>query len=62
VLFDLLLGRGLFATCQFWKGDLVVEYRGDLIDSKESQRRKKIYHRGGAVFMFDFCWREKWWW
>uniref|UniRef100_A0A7N8XK35 SET domain-containing protein n=1 Tax=Mastacembelus armatus TaxID=205130 RepID=A0A7N8XK35_9TELE len=54
-------GRGVFAKTPFKKGDFVVEYRGELIDSEESQRRRKIYHSRCAVFVFDFYWRERAW-
>ncbi|KAM9750700.1 N-lysine methyltransferase KMT5A-like [Menidia menidia] len=54
-------GRGVFATATFLKGEFVVEYRGDLIDSKEEERRRKLYHAKSVVFMFGFRWREKTW-
>ncbi|XP_041858543.1 uncharacterized protein LOC121650850 isoform X2 [Melanotaenia boesemani] len=54
-------GRGVFANTQFQKGDFVVEYRGELISSAESQRRRRIYHSKCTVFMFDFYWKDKWW-
>ncbi|XP_059371080.1 uncharacterized protein LOC132108389 [Carassius carassius] len=54
-------GRGVFAKARFRKGDFVVEYRGELIDSKESQRRRRTYHNRCGVFMFDFYWQEKTW-
>lgn len=56
------LGRGVFAKAHFQKGDFVVEYRGELINSEESQRRRRIYHASCAVFMFDLYWRERAWW
>ncbi len=52
----------MFATANFHKGDFVVEYRGDLIDCDEEERRRKLYHAKCLVFMFDFCWKEKTWW
>ncbi|KAK1904859.1 N-lysine methyltransferase KMT5A [Dissostichus eleginoides] len=54
-------GRGVFATSHFQKGDFVVEYRGELVNSEESQRRRRIYHVSCAVFMFDFYWQERTW-
>ncbi|KAF3838041.1 hypothetical protein F7725_009809, partial [Dissostichus mawsoni] len=45
--------RGVFATSHFQKGDFVVEYRGELIHSEESQRRRRIYHVSCAVFMLE---------
>ncbi|XP_077073859.1 uncharacterized protein LOC143738123 [Siphateles boraxobius] len=54
-------GRGVFALSPFLKGDFVVEYRGERIDSAESQARRKKYHPSQAVFMFDFYWHGKQW-
>ncbi|KAG1933789.1 hypothetical protein F2P79_020338 [Pimephales promelas] len=54
-------GRGVFAKSHFRKGDFVVEYRGELINSEESQRRRRTYHNRCGVFMFDFYWKEKTW-
>nr|XP_055046620.1 uncharacterized protein LOC129432300 isoform X3 [Misgurnus anguillicaudatus] len=54
-------GRGLFAKGPFCKGDFVVEYRGDLIDDAELQRRRKRYHAACAAFLFEFKWRGKLW-
>ncbi|XP_056113847.1 uncharacterized protein LOC130103414 [Rhinichthys klamathensis goyatoka] len=54
-------GRGLFAKGDFCKGDFVVEYRGDMINDAELQRRRKRYHASCAAFMFDFKWRGKTW-
>lgn len=55
------LGQGVFAKAHFRKGDFVVEYREELINSEESQRRR-TYHGQCAVFMFDFYWQERTWW
>ncbi|XP_067234422.1 uncharacterized protein [Chanodichthys erythropterus] len=54
-------GRGVFAKSSFCKGDFVVEYRGDMINDAELQRRRKRYHASCAAFMFDFKWRGKTW-
>ncbi|XP_051246592.1 uncharacterized protein LOC127357967 isoform X5 [Dicentrarchus labrax] len=54
-------GRGVFAKAHFHKGDFVVEYRGELINSEESQRRRRTYHVRCTVFMFDFHWQERTW-
>ncbi|XP_048029612.1 N-lysine methyltransferase KMT5A-like [Megalobrama amblycephala] len=47
-------GCGVFAKSSFCKGDFVVEYRGDMINDAELQRRRKRYHASYAAFMFDF--------
>ncbi|XP_073697250.1 uncharacterized protein [Garra rufa] len=54
-------GRGLFAKGSICKGDFVVEYRGDIINNAELQKRKKRYHASSAAFMFEFKWRRKTW-
>ncbi|XP_040904809.1 N-lysine methyltransferase KMT5A-A-like [Toxotes jaculatrix] len=54
-------GRGVFAKTCFQKGDFVVEYRGELINGAESERRRKIYHSRCAIFMFDFHWQNTTW-
>ncbi|TRY60769.1 hypothetical protein DNTS_029621 [Danionella cerebrum] len=52
-------GRGLFAVRPFCKGDFVVEYRGDLVDEAEAERRRRVYHTSCAAFFFLFKWRGK---
>ncbi|KAG9259815.1 N-lysine methyltransferase KMT5A-like, partial [Astyanax mexicanus] len=54
-------GRGVFAKSSICKGDFLVEYRGDMINEAESQRRRNIYHPSCTVFMFDFKWKGKLW-
>ncbi|XP_034036862.1 N-lysine methyltransferase KMT5A-A-like [Thalassophryne amazonica] len=54
-------GRGLFAAGSFCKGEFVVEYRGDLVDDAEAERRRKVYHPSCAAFFFLFKWRGKTW-
>uniref|UniRef100_A0AAQ6AIE4 SET domain-containing protein n=1 Tax=Amphiprion ocellaris TaxID=80972 RepID=A0AAQ6AIE4_AMPOC len=54
-------GRGLFAASSICKGEFVVEYRGDLINDAESQRRRSLYHPSCVAFMFAFKWRGKMW-
>ncbi|XP_076860752.1 uncharacterized protein LOC143518327 [Brachyhypopomus gauderio] len=54
-------GYGVFALKYISKGDFVVEYRGELISSKDSQQRRGIYTSEEMVYMFDFKWQEKTW-
>lgn len=61
-VFAVSAGRGLFAKGSFCKGDFIVEYRGELINYAELERRRKLYHPSCAVFMFEFKWRGKTWW
>ncbi|XP_057207526.1 uncharacterized protein LOC130565022 isoform X2 [Triplophysa rosa] len=52
-------GRGVFALAPFNKGDFVVEYRGELIDFIEAERRREVNRN--IVFMFDFLWQNRKW-
>ena len=61
-MFSCFTGRGVFAKGLIRKGDFVVEYRGDMINDAESQRRRKLYHPSCAAFMFAFKWKGKTWW
>ncbi|KAF4071728.1 hypothetical protein AMELA_G00276710 [Ameiurus melas] len=58
---DSLKGRGVFTTTHFTKGEFVLEYRGDLINFLESNRRHRIYHNSMKGFMFSFIWHGKLW-
>ncbi|XP_034031491.1 N-lysine methyltransferase KMT5A-A-like isoform X5 [Thalassophryne amazonica] len=55
-------GRGVFAMAPFTKGEFVVEYRGQLIDFTESERRRRVYNPKCSVFMYDLMWHDKMWW
>lgn len=44
------------------KGNFILEYRGELISSKESVERQKKYTKIQNGFLFDFEWNEKLWW
>ena len=55
------LGRRVFSRATLLKGDFIVEYRGELINSEEAQKRRRIYNSACAVFMFEFTWRERSW-
>ncbi|XP_034031487.1 N-lysine methyltransferase KMT5A-A-like isoform X2 [Thalassophryne amazonica] len=54
-------GRGVFAMAPFTKGEFVVEYRGQLIDFTESERRRRVYNPKCSVFMYDLMWHDKMW-
>ncbi|XP_043076688.1 N-lysine methyltransferase KMT5A-B-like [Puntigrus tetrazona] len=47
-------GRGVFE-----KGDFLLEYRGDLIDKEECERRQRIYHDALKVYIFEFRYNGK---
>ncbi|XP_048851872.1 uncharacterized protein LOC125720457 isoform X2 [Brienomyrus brachyistius] len=58
---DAFKGRGVFAVSAFEEGEFIVEYRGDLINFEEAQRRRRIYHDALKGFMIDFIWQGKCW-
>ncbi|KAM9707776.1 uncharacterized protein ACNS7B_000282 isoform 5-T5 [Menidia menidia] len=47
-------GRGVFSKCHIQAGAFLLEYRGDLINREEYERRVKVYHDAMKVFMFEF--------
>ena len=53
-------GRGLFTLKSLSRGDFVVEYAGDLIDTNEAKMREWAYgKKTGSSFMFYFsCFNE----
>ena len=53
-------GRGLFTSQPLSRGDFVVEYAGDLIDTNDAKMREWAYaKKTGSSFMFYFCYKEK---
>ncbi|KAL1244180.1 N-lysine methyltransferase KMT5A [Trichinella spiralis] len=54
-------GRGVIATKKFYRDDFVVEYRGELIDSTEAQRRERDYQNSSQVgcYMYYFSYKGK---
>ncbi|XP_076829569.1 uncharacterized protein LOC143485412 isoform X2 [Brachyhypopomus gauderio] len=52
-------GRGVFSCVHFDKGDFLLEYRGDLINKHECERRQRIYKEALKVFMFEFRYNGK---
>lgn len=57
-----LLGRGVFSSCHYRKGDFLVEYRGDIITKEECERRRRLYHNALEVFLFEFRFNGKQLW
>jgi len=55
-------GRGVFTTGAFFRGDFVLEYRGELLSSEESLDRTKHYTEAENTFLFDFQWHGRNWW
>ena len=59
-----LKGRGIFSTRSFHKGDFVVEYAGDLINSAEAKVREEMYSKDPDTFgsyMYTFWHRNTKW-
>ncbi|XDV19286.1 hypothetical protein PO909_024785 [Leuciscus waleckii] len=54
-------GRGVFTTGAFFRGDFVLEYRGELLSSQESLDRTEHYTEAENTFLFDFQWHGKNW-
>ncbi|KRY56522.1 Phosphatidylinositol 4-kinase alpha [Trichinella britovi] len=54
-------GRGVIATKKFYRDDFVVEYRGELIDINEAQRRERDYQNSSQVgcYMYYFSYKGK---
>ena len=53
------MGLGVYTLVAFQKGDVVCEYKGELISSKEHKKRKQIYDAepekyGSYVFEFQY--------
>ena len=48
-----LHGRGLFATRDLPKGTYVMEYRGERVDKKESEKRTEDQWEDGRVYTFE---------
>lgn len=57
---DTYKGRGVFTTEAVFRGDIVLEYRGEL-SSAESLDWTNLYSDSESVFLFDFQWRGKYW-
>ncbi|XP_029949996.1 uncharacterized protein LOC115390320 isoform X2 [Salarias fasciatus] len=58
---DAFKGRGIFSTTPFEKGDFLLEYRGELINKQECEKRQRLYHSSLKVFMFEFRFNGKLW-
>ena len=54
-------GRGVFAARDFYKGDFIVEYAGDLISGKMAKEKEAEYEKDPSkgCFMFYFKANEK---
>lgn len=51
------MGLGVYTKVSFEKGEVVCEYKGELISSKEYRKRRKIYDADPAKFgsyVFEF--------
>jgi len=61
-LLFIIAGYGV-AKQEFNKGDFIMEYRGDLINSEEAVKRESLYEKSGAgCFMYYFVHSGKTMW
>lgn len=52
----------MFVKQNVSKGDLLLEYRGELINSHEAEQREQSYTANIGSFLFYFEWKEKTYW
>lgn len=54
-------GRGVIATRNFQRGEFVVEYHGDLIETTDAKRREALYAQDSATgcYMYYFQYLNK---
>ncbi|XP_073442214.1 N-lysine methyltransferase KMT5A isoform X2 [Dendrobates tinctorius] len=54
-------GRGVIATQNFQRGEFVVEYHGDLIETTDAKRREALYAQDSATgcYMYYFQYLNK---
>ena len=59
----LFLGRGVFTTKKFSKGDFLLEYKGELVSEDEGYQREDLYETELGSFLFFFKNGSKclWW-
>ena len=57
-------GRGVIATKVFMKGDFVVEYHGDHIDTKTARKRESEYAADPSIgcYMYYYQYNNKAYW
>lgn len=57
-----IVGRGVFTTIPFRKGDFLLHYKGDLISATEGEEREEKYPEDVGNFLYFFtdngktCW------
>lgn len=51
-------GYGVFAKKKYAKGDFLMEYRGEMVSSKEGREKMESYpkHLGSYLFFYDKYW------
>ncbi|XP_033116600.1 N-lysine methyltransferase KMT5A-like [Anneissia japonica] len=55
-LFEFFSGKGVFATKEFFPGDFLLEYAGELISAEEGENREETLP---SVFRFFFKCKDK---
>jgi SET domain-containing protein len=53
------LGRGVFTKNEISRGDFLLEYRGELINEEEGQKRERNYDEEFGSFMYFFQYMGK---
>ena len=62
VIFLYIVGRGVFKTAPFSKGDFLLQYKGDFISGKEGEESEDKYPKEAGNFLYFFsdngkaCW------
>jgi len=62
-LVKMISGDGVFTTQEFSRGDFLLEYKGDLINYDEAQRREKEYadaDLGSFLYFFKYKGKNLW--
>ena len=52
-------GHGTFAKEDFSQGQYLLEYKGELIDRKEGEKRERLYPQSVGSFLYFF--RHTYW-
>lgn len=56
------LGHGVFATKEFLAGDFLLEYKGEVIDNAEGERRlSKAAKHESFIYFFETSGRQNMW-
>ncbi|XP_064620768.1 N-lysine methyltransferase KMT5A-like [Lineus longissimus] len=51
---DDVIGKGLFTTSKMKAGECLAEYKGELIDGKEAEKREERYRSNKHSYLYHF--------